>query len=382
MKQKILVAVTGMTPQIVTETVYALHQNHQWVPEKIIVLTTLTGKQQIVAQLLGENGYFQRLRQDFRLPQIEFEEHCILVINENGTKLEDIRTAEQNNAAADLIVQTIHDLCQDDNTELHVSIAGGRKSMGFYVGYALSLFGRAQDKMSHVLVDENFEMERAFFYPAPQEQFINTKKGMLDAAKAQVMLAEIPFVRMMENKLQFAFEQKFTFSQAVTHIQQMLNGTSIRFDVATCTVQIGNTVSFKLKTADFCVYAAMAKRKQQGKITKFFSEPELADFIQDYLHFYQYHQTELRGDSCEAKKERKLRANDLAYPAKNKPYSEMQRIFNEASAHIKKDLKIYLDEYGARFAIKSKGNKKSKNRDSSISYDLAIDARWIEIVEA
>lgn len=41
MRQKILVAVTGMTPQIVTETVYALHKNHHWLPDKIIVLTTI-----------------------------------------------------------------------------------------------------------------------------------------------------------------------------------------------------------------------------------------------------------------------------------------------------------------------------------------------------
>jgi CRISPR-associated protein (TIGR02584 family) len=28
---------------------------------------------------------------------------------------------------------------------------GERKTMGFYVGYALSLFGRAQDRLSHVI---------------------------------------------------------------------------------------------------------------------------------------------------------------------------------------------------------------------------------------
>ncbi|QMT31185.1 CRISPR-associated ring nuclease [Alysiella filiformis] len=71
MKQKILVAVTGMTPQIVTETVYALHKNHNWLPEKIIVLTTLEGKKRIVEQLLGEKGYFTRLLEDYRLKPLQ-----------------------------------------------------------------------------------------------------------------------------------------------------------------------------------------------------------------------------------------------------------------------------------------------------------------------
>ena len=77
-------------------------------------------------------------------------------------KLSDIRTPEENNLAADMIVNFIRQQCADDKTELHVSIAGGRKSMGFYIGYALSLFGRPQDKLSHVLVTEGFENNPLF----------------------------------------------------------------------------------------------------------------------------------------------------------------------------------------------------------------------------
>jgi CRISPR-associated protein (TIGR02584 family) len=36
---------------------------------------------------------------------------------------------------------------------LNVSIAGERKAMGFYVGYALSPFGCAQGRLSHVIND-------------------------------------------------------------------------------------------------------------------------------------------------------------------------------------------------------------------------------------
>lgn len=377
MKQKILVAVTGMTPQIVTETVYALHKNHNWLPEKIIVLTTLIGKQQIVAQLFGENGYFQRLRDDFRLPEIEFNEQTIYVISENGQELDDIRSAEQNNVAADLIVRTIYDLCQDKHTELHISIAGGRKSMGFYVGYALSLFGRTQDKMSHVLVDENFEMERSFFYPTPNEQFINTKKGMLDASQAQVMLAEIPFVRMMQNQLQFAFDKEMTFSQAVKSTQQVLSGgAAVQFNSKTCTVKIGDMTQFELPPAQFCIYAAMAKRTLNGKITTFINETGTHDFIDDFLYFYQHHQEGLRGSSRAAQDERANKIADLKYIPKGKNRTEIKRIFDEASSNIiKKFLRPHLGEYGLRFAIESSGKNNAK------VYSLNISPHLIEIIE-
>ena len=49
--------------------------------------------------------------------------------------------------------------------------------------------------MSHVLVEEAFETHPEFFYPPKNELFLNTSKhGMMNASKAQVMLAEIPFV--------------------------------------------------------------------------------------------------------------------------------------------------------------------------------------------
>jgi CRISPR-associated protein (TIGR02584 family) len=48
---------------------------------------------------------------------------------------------------------------------LHVSIAGGRKSMGFFAGYAFSLFGRTQDRLSHVLVNDPFESFPDFYFP-------------------------------------------------------------------------------------------------------------------------------------------------------------------------------------------------------------------------
>ncbi len=87
--------------------------------------------------------------------------------------------------------------------------------MGFYISYALSLFGRRQDRMSHILVEEAFETHPEFFYPPKKLHFLNTRPyGMADASKAQVMLAEIPFVRMRKRC------EDWTFSQAVSRLRK------------------------------------------------------------------------------------------------------------------------------------------------------------------
>ena len=50
-KRRVLVAVTGMSPQILTETVYALYTQQNWLPDEIFVLTTQIGYNNIVHNL-------------------------------------------------------------------------------------------------------------------------------------------------------------------------------------------------------------------------------------------------------------------------------------------------------------------------------------------
>ena len=70
-------------------------------------------------------------------------------------------------AVADFITEQVRQITADPAASLHVSIAGGRKTMGFYAGYALSLFGRAQDQLSHVLVSPSFELLKEFSIRVP-----------------------------------------------------------------------------------------------------------------------------------------------------------------------------------------------------------------------
>ena len=216
MKKNILLLVTGKTTQIITETVWALAcdpDNHEkWIPDEIKVISTTDGIKEINNTLLGDSSIFQKMLDEYCLPPIYFDKSSLIAItNENNEPLDDLKTPEDNEFAANKICEVIRLLTQEDNS-LHVSIAGGRKTMGFYAGYALSLYGRAQDRMSHVLVSSEFETLRGFYYPAkyPNINIITTllkkivneheifEEIRLDTFDAKVWLANIPFVRMRD----------------------------------------------------------------------------------------------------------------------------------------------------------------------------------------
>jgi len=153
--RRILLAVTGLTPQVVTETLYALavKGNPAWVPTEIRIITTRQGVEKAQRTLLSDHpGWFRRLCADYRLPGIAFGAGGIRIIaGPDGKPLDDILDERDNAAVADFITEEVRALTADPSASLYVSIAGGRKTMGFYVGYALSLFGREQDRLSHVL---------------------------------------------------------------------------------------------------------------------------------------------------------------------------------------------------------------------------------------
>ena len=199
--RRILLAVCGLSPQIVTETLYALaaDEHAPFVPTEVHLITTQEGFRRAELSLLSDDlGWFHKLCQDYRLPGIQFDRHHIHVMRDATERaMDDIRGLQDNRAAADFITAQVRQFSSDPHCALHASIAGGRKTMGFYLGYALSLYGRPQDRLSHVLVSEPFESSWDFFYPTPYSRVLQTRDGKLaDTAMAQVTLAEIPFVSL------------------------------------------------------------------------------------------------------------------------------------------------------------------------------------------
>jgi len=139
----------------------------RFIPAEVHLITTLEGAKQARLTLLSEDpGWFHRLRQDYGLPEIHFTLDSLHILRDaEGRPLRDIRQVTDNEAIADLITTQVRQLTADPECAVHASVAGGRKTMGFYLGYALSLFGRSQDRLSHVLVSSPFESNRDFFLP-------------------------------------------------------------------------------------------------------------------------------------------------------------------------------------------------------------------------
>jgi CRISPR-associated protein (TIGR02584 family) len=270
--RRVLLAVTGLTPQIVTETLYALAvaQAEPWIPTEVRLITTAEGAERARLSLLdAKEGQFHALCREYGLSgQIAFSAENIMVIRDAaGIALTDIRTPDDNTLAADALLAEVRGLCADDNCALHVSIAGGRKTMGFFLGYALSLFGRAQDRLSHVLVNEPFESLREFYFPPAEPRVLHTSAGRpIHTADAQVMLAEIPFVRLREGLPREALAHTAPFASLVSTAQLAIDPPVLRFELQSAQLWCGKQ-SVKLPPALFAWYAWLAecRAKHRGE---------------------------------------------------------------------------------------------------------------------
>ena len=286
--RRILLAVTGLTPQIVTETLYwlTIKQQPPFVPTEVQLITTAEGAERAKLSLLHpQSGVFDRLRTDYSLPPIAFRpEHIHVLKDAGGRPLGDIRSPEDNERTADTITDMVRDLTRDDDCALHVSIAGGRKTMGFYIGYALSLYGREQDRLSHVLVSEPYESIREFYYPTPKSKLIHTpgpKSRPYDAKEAEVTLAKIPFVRLRGLDID-PMEGRTTYSAAVANAQRALPPVALELDPASCTVTAGGE-SFEMEHALFATYWMLAERARRGEPGVYSGEPGV---VKERLLYY------------------------------------------------------------------------------------------------
>lgn len=267
--RRVLLAVTGLSPQVVTETLYALtqHPTSPYLPTEIHLLTTRDGAERArLALLSDEPGWFRKLCLDYALPEIAFDESHIHVLHrEGGAALDDIRSREDNRIAADLITETVRELTRDPLSSLHVSIAGGRKTMGFYLGYALSLFGREQDRLSHVLVSEPFESSWDFFYPTPYSRIITTRDNKLaDTRDARITLAEIPFVSLRHGLPEHLLNGAASFSAVVSAARAALAAPELIIDLAHRRIRAAGRL-INLPPAELAMLSLFARRATNGQ---------------------------------------------------------------------------------------------------------------------
>lgn len=273
-QRHILLCVAGLTPQIITETLYALTQKRGERVDEVRVITTIGGRDRIMKVLLDPvAGKFYEFCRDHRIDPsgIKFDETTIALLRTpDGRTLADIRTVEENEYAGDQICEIVRELTKDTGTRIHASAAGGRKTMGIYLTAAMQLFGRAQDKLSHVLVSEDFETHPEFFYKPPAPRVLRSRDDReVSTEAAEIYLADIPFIRLRgvgPDGLRGASARSYgdMVARAQADLDLLESEHELQIDLRENRVTVG-TRSLKLTPREMFFYAMFAGFRLEGR---------------------------------------------------------------------------------------------------------------------
>lgn len=268
--RRVLLAVIGLTPQVLTETLWCLvRRAPPFVPTALRVLTTSEGATRLWLTLGAEGAArLQALADDLRRPELAdllTRDAVDVATDPSGRPLDDIRTPDDHLAIADRLTRTVREITADPDTALHVSIAGGRKTMGFLAGYVLSLFARPQDRLSHVLVDRAFEWHPQFFFPParPEVLIVPPDGRPVRTDAAGVTLAEIPFVRLRDGLPDELLSSGASYVDAVAAAQAGVDEPELVLDIAGRVARAAGR-ELRLPPLQLAFLLAMARRRITG----------------------------------------------------------------------------------------------------------------------
>jgi len=289
--KNILICVSGLTPQIVTETLFCLAVKQKTPVDEIYVLTTKRGREVI----LGKDTHpstpktslkteIENLCKKYKIKKPIFEENDkhIIVAKEESVELSDIRTDKDNILFPNKVCEFVRNKSSDPDTTLYCSITGGRKSMSVHIANALSIFAREQDKLLHVLTKEEHEFKG--FYP------MNKKEA------EDLELSEIPFVRLrsiLSADVKSSELLNLNFDEIVQHTQRQLKllapSNKLILDIERREIRYGND-KISLEPLEFLFYYFFVDSKMRGSsnisISQFTSEETKLKFIEYFKEYY------------------------------------------------------------------------------------------------
>lgn len=295
----VLVASMGLSPPILTETLWAMlnpgptpaegfapeprPRRERIVPSVVHVVTT--------AQYDPERGYerFDQTRalirdkvaELFAAHELEPPELVIEpVANPRGGErryIEDVSTEEENVLFGNRITAVIKGYCDDPATTTHVSLAGGRKSMSSFAHTALMFFGRPQDSLSHTLVHPQIleSARRTFWWPGQTEPIAlcyiggdpNDPASYVEQSTSTddcfVKLVPLPFARLhVRLPDEDAEPQLIDYARVVEYAELERNGDRVVIDLAKRRVSVGQWQRV-LSPTPFALLALLALARHQ-----------------------------------------------------------------------------------------------------------------------
>jgi CRISPR-associated protein (TIGR02584 family) len=292
--RRLLVALLGRTPQILTETLYALCVDRGVPISEIWVISTQEGYELALDKLLApEHGQFYRMQRDYpgHCGQIRFSAGQILVAQDGLLPLADIRNRQDSETFLELILRVLWEKTSDPNTAVHCSLAGGRKTMSTYMALVMQMLGREQDRLYHVLLTPpEAEHHAEFYYPTPRSQMLKLTDGReFDSAKVKVELVEIPYVRLRERLPVEILERRASFAELLQWTQAEIAALPrlpmLQLIPKARLLRIGGR-EIELPPIEFCLYWHLAERSQKRPPSipreayeQYFEKPEGSAFL-------------------------------------------------------------------------------------------------------
>jgi len=248
-----LLVISISKPQVVTETIYCLHKQGIKITE-LHVITTEEGLKEIKRSLMSSaNNRLTQLCEDYNLPRLSFgEEQIYLLKNASGELITDANRQQVQPEIADAIFNIVRDLTSDSKSRLHASIAGGRKTLSYYLGMAMTVFARPEDTLNYVSIDKNYE-NSDFFYPTPYEKYIYANGESLNTQDANVQLLAVPFMQLRESLPTKVLKGQYSYQQTLESCKTITSRVQLVLDIVNTSLICSNK-AVKLSRADFAFY--------------------------------------------------------------------------------------------------------------------------------
>jgi CRISPR-associated protein (TIGR02584 family) len=299
-QQTVLLCLVGTTPAVLTETVFALaNEPEPIIPDRVVAVTTGLGREQLKRQLF-EVGHWEDLRKTLTKSGANLDGKLlfgpvgdsirVFPDAKRERELDDIRTLEDNQVVAEYLMELVRSFTENDSIRLVTSLAGGRKTTSALFHSVMTLLGRSQDLITHILVSDPWSTIPAFLFPGCKGDFRDPQTGKkLRSADAELHLAEVPFV-----PLRYLFKRDLQRSAGsyLQLIQQLRLRTinledelSVRVDPGSGEVAINERV-VRFSPNEFLFYLLFARRAADGEppVESFSSiEDNLASLRDEYL---------------------------------------------------------------------------------------------------
>ncbi len=209
------------------------------------------------------------------------------------------------------------------------------------------------------MVNEPFQDNLDFFYSRPEPERIKINNAYYSTDEAQIILSDIPYVRMSNQVPEALLEGKVGFQETVEIIQRFAQPETISIDITKREVKL-NGMTVPMSDADLTTYLWMCERKVAGEPSLI---PDEDAFVPDYLKVYDKIVTDLSGMY--------QRAKEIAM---GKKAEDQKKWFQQRKSKVKKSIENLLGKHAAKpFLIQT------VERDGEVAYEIGLSKERITL---